>query len=360
MNIGAAREALERSRGQAEDLAELADRAAGAVGGKGRDERRAVAPVALVHARYQRLADVAREIEIDVRQAAEVLVGDRVDVREPDQVAHERGDGRSAPTPGCEQRPHRLASPNLRRDLARQLEHVVVEQEEAREAELADHRELLLETPLRPRALRDGGKAILQAGRAQLREPPIGAAVLGAGIAVAEILRQVERQLLGERERLDDRIGVVAEAVRHRRRRAQDVAVVAAAQRLGGVERRVGAQRDERVLQLCPAGGVRVHVARRDACHAEAPRKRVERSVARAVVAGERPLELDAHALAPERLEQPARSPLVDACSVRHRSRRRAVDHDRSAGASGEADEATGVLQDLLERNRGLAEDASR
>ena len=72
--LRAARDALDLPRRQPERLAELADRAARAVGREGGDERRALAPVALVHARDQHLAHVAREVEVDVRQRRELLV----------------------------------------------------------------------------------------------------------------------------------------------------------------------------------------------------------------------------------------------------------------------------------------------
>ena len=107
--LRASRQALDLAGGQAEHLAQLADRAAGAVGGKRRHQCRVVTPVALVHARYQHLAQLAREVEVDVRQPAQVLVQeapqrqparDRVDVRQPDQVADQRGDRRSPPAPG--------------------------------------------------------------------------------------------------------------------------------------------------------------------------------------------------------------------------------------------------------------------
>ena len=90
--------------GRPERLAELADRAARAVGRERGDQRRAIVPVALVDARDQHLADVAREVEVDVRQRGQLLVeeapdqqlvGDRVDVREAGQVADDRGDARS-------------------------------------------------------------------------------------------------------------------------------------------------------------------------------------------------------------------------------------------------------------------------
>ena len=98
--LGAARHALELPRREAEDLAELADRPARAEGRERRHQRRVLAPVALVHARDQDLADVAREVEVDVGQRGQLLVeeapeeelvGDRVDVREPGEVADDRG-----------------------------------------------------------------------------------------------------------------------------------------------------------------------------------------------------------------------------------------------------------------------------
>ena len=103
-----ARDALDLARRQPERLAQLADRAARAVGRERGDERRAVAAVALVHARDEDLADVAREVEVDVRQRGDLLVeeapeeevvGDRVDVREAGEVADDRGH-RGAPARG--------------------------------------------------------------------------------------------------------------------------------------------------------------------------------------------------------------------------------------------------------------------
>ena len=84
--------------------------------------------------------------------------------------------------------------------------------------------------------------------------------------------------VLGEPHRLGDRLGMVVEARRHRRRGRQHVGVVAAAQRLGGVERRVLADRDERVLQqralrACARGRCRWRRRR----HAEPPCQRGER-----------------------------------------------------------------------------------
>ena len=71
MVLGGACDALDLPGGQSEDLAELADRAARAEGREGRDQRGAFVPVALVHARDQNLADLAREVEVDVGQVLE-------------------------------------------------------------------------------------------------------------------------------------------------------------------------------------------------------------------------------------------------------------------------------------------------
>ena len=141
--LGPARDPLELARRQAEHLAQLADRPARAEGREGGHQRRPLAPVALVHARDQHLADVAREVEIDVRQRGQLLVeeapeeqlvGDRVDVREPGEVADDRGHRGPAPAPRRQQRPHRRRPAHLDRHLARQLQQVAVQQEEAGQA----------------------------------------------------------------------------------------------------------------------------------------------------------------------------------------------------------------------------------
>ena len=69
-----AREPLDLARRQAERLGEVAHRGAHLEGGERGHERAAVAPVAVVHARDQHVADVAREVEVDVRQRGQLLV----------------------------------------------------------------------------------------------------------------------------------------------------------------------------------------------------------------------------------------------------------------------------------------------
>ena len=174
--LASPRHPLDLPRRQAQRLAELADRAPRAVGGKGRHQRRAVVAVALVHARDQLLADVAREVEVDVGQRGQLLVeeapdqqlvGDRVDVREPGQVADDRGDARAAAAARRQQRAGAVGTAHLDRHLARQLEHVVVQQEEARQPQRLDDPHLLLQPRLRAPA--DVRRRVARSARASAR-----------------------------------------------------------------------------------------------------------------------------------------------------------------------------------------------
>ena len=111
-------------------------------------------PVALGERDDQLLADVAREVEVDVGHRVELPVQepperetclDGIDVREPGQVADERAD-RAAPAAARGQRvPRSVTPPHLARDLRGQLEYFPVEQEKTREPEVADQRELLVQ-----------------------------------------------------------------------------------------------------------------------------------------------------------------------------------------------------------------------
>ena len=196
VHVGDPGDALDLARRQPERLAEVADRAARAIAGEGRDQRRALAPVAVVDARDQLLADVAREVEVDVGHLGDLVVEEapeeeprphRVDVREPGQVADDRADARAAAAPRGQQVARRVGPANLGRDLARELEQVEVQEEEAREPEPADHPQLLLEPPLGLGALAGAGVAQLEPAAADLGQRPVGVGVLGAGVAVAEL-----------------------------------------------------------------------------------------------------------------------------------------------------------------------------
>ena len=166
--VGEPGEPLELGLRQPERLADVADRAARAVGGEARDERGVLVAVALGDGDDQLLADVAREVEVDVRDRGQLVVEeaaerevvrDRVDVREAGQVADDRADRAAAPPPGRQEAAGRVAAAHLQRALPRELEHLPVEQEEAGEPELVDQRELALEPSARPRraALSLGG-----------------------------------------------------------------------------------------------------------------------------------------------------------------------------------------------------------
>jgi hypothetical protein len=221
------RHPLDLPRRQPQGLAEVAHDPLRAVGRKGSDQRRALGAVALVHARDQLLADVAGEVEVDVGHRAHLLVQeaageqsrlDRVDVREPGQVADDRADARAAPPPGGQGPARRLGPADLDRDLAGQLEQVAVQQEEAGEAKRADDPQLLFQPTARAAALASLRVAVVEQGSADLGQAAVGAGILGARVAVAELAGHVEAQPLGQPPALGDRLGVVAEAHRHRRR----------------------------------------------------------------------------------------------------------------------------------------------
>ena len=132
-----------------------------------------------------------------------------------------------------------------------------MQEEEAGQAERVDHAQLLLQAGAGLVAVRARGRvALLEAVGAQLGEVAGGLGVLRAGVAVAEVLVEVEGQAVGELSRVVERLRVVVFEPRlHRLGRGEDVGEVAAPQRLGGVERRVVAQGDEGVLERRRASG---------------------------------------------------------------------------------------------------------
>jgi hypothetical protein len=153
-SVRGAGQALELCERKAERLPDVADRASRAVRGEARDERRMLATVAPGDPDDELLADVAREVEVDVRHGGQLavqeapereLVRDGIDVREPREVADDRPDRTSPPTSRRQEATGRVAPPHLVRALARDLEHLVVEQEEPGEPELLDELELALE-----------------------------------------------------------------------------------------------------------------------------------------------------------------------------------------------------------------------
>ena len=119
--------------------------------------------------------------------------------------------------------------------------------------------------------------------------------------------------------------------------------MVAAAQRLGGVERAVLADGHEGVLQSRARGRVRMDVARGHAGDAEPVGERGQAAVERAVVAMEGALQLDAEGVAPEGAQQPPHRRLVA---------------DPLPRAAAEADQALGVGLDVLEGDARIVDHA--
>ena len=111
-------------------------------------------PVALGDRDDQLLADVAREVEVDVRHRRELAVQeaperevvlDRIDVGEAREVADDRADRAATSSSRREKVPRRVPAAHLERGLAGELEHLVVEEEEPREPELLDQLQLVVQ-----------------------------------------------------------------------------------------------------------------------------------------------------------------------------------------------------------------------
>ena len=241
--LAAACHALDLAGRQPERLAELPDRSARAICRERGDQRRAVVPVAVVDARDQHLPDVAREVEVDIGQRPELfvqkaadqqLVGDRIDVREAGEKADDRGHARAPAASGRQQCSGGVRSPHLGRNLARELEHVVMQHKEPGQAELLDDPQLLLQ-PCRggvAHVPRRALVALVEPLLAQLRQVAHRFVVLRPRIPVSEIAGEVEAQAIGEPRRLRDRLRVLRKARRHRLRRRQHMTEVAAPLRL--------------------------------------------------------------------------------------------------------------------------------
>ena len=130
---------------------------------------------------------------------------------------------------------------------------------------------------------------------------------------------------------------MVGEARGHRLRRGQHVAVLPRRSGSEASSVSVVAQRHERVLQRRARARVRVDVAGGHARHPEPPRERRQRAVARAVVARERALQLDAQAVARRRRRAAgAASARRARRGRRSRSGRRAPRRARARAASGD------------------------
>ena len=147
---------------------------------------------------------------------------------------------------------------------------------------------------------------------------------------------------------------MLGEARRHRRRRGQRRAAVAAPARLGLLQGLAEADGDERVLQAGAAAAVGVDVAGGDGGDVEALGEAGEPAVAGAVVAPVGTLQLDPEAITAEGGEQAP----AEALAGGRVPPLPGAGEGAIAGAAGEADEPLGVLLQLLEggpRRFGIA-----
>ena len=274
--VGAPREPLEVGVREAERFAHVADRAARAIGREGGDERRVLAAVALGDGDDQLLADVAREVEVDVGHRDELAIEEApqreaglngIDVREPGQIADDRADRAPAPAPGRKDVARDRAAAHLARALPCELEHLPVEQEEAGEAELVDQRKLLVQTAA-SLALVAVRAAVALGEGAVADAPELGARGLSrvgeVGVSVAEVLGQVELEARGELAGPLDGVAVEWEPLGRLVGREQDAFVVAPPFGLAALERRATANGYEDVLERRPARVMRVRVTGRD------------------------------------------------------------------------------------------------
>src|SRR6478752_2190666 len=131
-------DSLELCLRQPERLADVADGTARAIGGEARDERCMLVAVALRDGDDQLLADVAREVEVDVRNRGELVVEEaperevvrnRVDMREPGEITDDRADRAAASSAGRQEAPGGIAPTHLQGAVAGDLEPLPVEQE---------------------------------------------------------------------------------------------------------------------------------------------------------------------------------------------------------------------------------------
>jgi hypothetical protein len=174
-----------------------------------------------------------------------------------------------------------------------------VEEEEAGEPDAVDQRQLVVEAAACPALVAvEAGVAFGEgavADTGELRDR--GHVAVGeVGVAVAELLGEVELEALGELPRAVDGVAVEREAVVGLGRRQEQALVVAAPLGLAGLERRVVANGDEDVLEAGTLRRVRVGVPGRDGRDAERLREVAQRRVAAGVAALVRALQLDVEA----------------------------------------------------------------
>ena len=352
--LGQLGELLQLAQGQLERLADLPHGRLEPVGGEGADEPRVLGPVALVDAEDQLLTDVAREVQVDIGDAAERLVEeaaqeqvvlDRVDVREPDQVADDRGD-RRAPSPP--RRQPRAGSGRVSADftghLGREVHDVAVDEEEARQAVQVDEAELGVEPLLRIPFLVASGLVELrdarQTDRGERLERPAALRALEVRELVAQVLGQVERGTpLRDQERVRERLGTALEAMAHLPGLGEVEEPVRPPGAVCAVQRRPAPDRDEHVLEAVALGTVVVDVARGHDAQTQTAGQAGERLVPHAVAFDGIVLELDEDVAGTERAHEPPRERFAVGHGRVERGR------DGALRAPRQQDQALGQLQ---------------
>ena len=248
-----------------------------------------VVPVLLVHLENQRLPDLARKVEVDVRNRPQGIVQEtaqeevrlhRVHVGEANEVADDGRHRRASPPPGG--KPRRGpggAAPDPQRHLLGQLHDVAVDQEEPPEPMPLHQAELFPQPPLGlgPAGAGPGPGASIHCGAVHrvaafhgaprhFRQDLHGAsplAPLEVRKAVAQVGGEVEGAApLGDAKGVRHRIAPGCEAGPHFVGRRQVEAPVGATDPLGGVQRRAVANGHQDVLQRGPVRAMVVDIPR--------------------------------------------------------------------------------------------------
>ena len=201
------REAVENVRRKIERLADLARRAAAAIGDDVRGHGRAVFAVTAINFLDDAFAPIAaRQIEIDVRPAFAAFAQETL---EDEMVAHriDRGDAETKTD-----RAVRRAAAALHHDvvLAAEIDDVPDDQKIAGEPELLDERQFFIQLCLHRRA--DRGVALLRAeerDRAKERIHRVAVRHRVIGKIVAEIF-EGKLEPLGQAHGVVDRVGPIA------------------------------------------------------------------------------------------------------------------------------------------------------
>ena len=336
--------------GQGQGLAELADRHARAKRRERGDESGVICAVAANDLGDEAFADVAGEVQVDVRRrchvavekpAEEQAVSHRIDVGEAGQVADDRSDRRSAPTARREPPSRRSSRTAGVCDFPGDFQDLAVQQEEPGQAMVSDEREFLFES--RERLTSAGGVGVTSAQlvAADTSERRVCALAVGGEVrvVVAQVAGQVELQPLGQAYGLGHGGGVICEPCGGLCRRSQHGVAVAAPLAVGAVQGLVVADRDKRILQERAARVMGVDVAGRDCGEVQRLGELGQMAKQGAVATCAWPLQLHVDVARTERPDQVACGGLGVVCT----SGGDEPWDDAVAGATGQADEPGGM-----------------